>query len=191
MLDIEADFWRIVEENYQRVEVQYGADLYTSETGSGFPMNDGTEYASSRWNLNNIAHCDGQFPSLLRHVSCPMDTCPYPICPHVNIPGVMVPWLYVGMLFSSFCWHVEDHLFYSVNYCHWGEAKTWYAVPARGAEGFEACFKSVMPELFAAQPDLLLQLVTMLNPRTLQAHGVPVYRGIQVRAFAATRFPYR
>jgi histone demethylase JARID1 len=86
----------------------------------------------------------------------------------------MVPWLYVGMLFSSFCWHVEDHLFYSVNYCHWGDAKTWYAVPARGAEAFEAAFKAVMPELFAAQPDLLLQLVTMLNPRTLQVPAASI-----------------
>jgi hypothetical protein len=97
VLDIEADFWRIVEENYQRVEVQYGADLYTSETGSGFPTNDGTEYALSPWNLNNIPHCDGQFPSLLRHVSCPMDKCPYPICPHVNIPGAILDRLTPGL----------------------------------------------------------------------------------------------
>ena len=42
----------------------------------------------------------GDDGSLLRHVE-------------ENIPGVMVPWVYVGMLFSSFAWHIEDHMFYS------------------------------------------------------------------------------
>lgn len=42
----------------------------------------------------------GENGNLLRHVE-------------ENIPGVMVPWVYVGMLFSSFAWHIEDHMFYS------------------------------------------------------------------------------
>ena len=64
-----------------------------------------------------------------------------------------------------------------------------YGVPAHGAEAFEECFRQVMPELFAAQPDLLLQLVTMLNPRVLQAHGVPVYRGVQHKGDFMITFP--
>ena len=32
--------------------------------------------------------------------------------------GVMMPWLYVGSCLSAFCWHVEDHALYSINYLH-------------------------------------------------------------------------
>ena len=35
--------------------------------------------------------------------------------------------LYFGMLFSMFCWHVEDNYMYSVSYLHEGAPKTWRA----------------------------------------------------------------
>ncbi len=98
------------------------------------------------------------------------------------IPGVVVPWVYIGMLFSSFCWHVEDHMFYSINYHHWGEPKQWYGVPGASAADFEAAAREALPAQFAAQPDLLFQLVSMLSPRILQQHDVPVYAAVQVRA---------
>lgn len=34
--------------------------------------------------------------------------------------------------------------------------------------------KKLAPELFESQPDLLHQLVTIMNPNTLMSHGVPV-----------------
>jgi [histone H3]-trimethyl-L-lysine4 demethylase len=110
---IEKKFWEIVEGKVGSVEVLYGSDLDTSIYGSGFPRPGDPcppnvdpdlwkEYSGSPWNLNNFA----KLPcSILRTVK--------------DITGVIVPWLYVGMLFSAFCWHVEDHCFYSINYLHW------------------------------------------------------------------------
>lgn len=36
------------------------------------------------------------------------------------------------------------------------------------------------PDLFEAQPDLLFQLVTMLNPKVLRENDVPVCTTVQV-----------
>ena len=69
----------------------------------------------------------------------------------------------------------------AVNYLHWGEAKRWYAVPAAAAAAFEAAFRKIMPAKFEQQPDLLLQLITMLSPRTLQKLGVPLHATTQAR----------
>lgn len=45
-----------------------------------------------------------------------------------------MPWLYIGMVFSSFCWHVEDNYLYSINYMHFGANKTWYTPCSRVAD---------------------------------------------------------
>ena len=60
-------------------------------------------YLSSGWNLNNMPVLEA---SVLTHVTA-------------DICGMKLPWLYVGMCFSSFCWHIEDHWSYSINYLHW------------------------------------------------------------------------
>ncbi|XP_039730611.1 lysine-specific demethylase 5D isoform X7 [Pteropus medius] len=131
------------------------------------------EYATSGWNLNVM-------PVLDRSVLC-----------HINadISGMKVPWLYVGMVFSAFCWHIEDHWSYSINYLHWGEPKTWYGVPSLAAEHLEEVMKRLTPELFDSQPDLLHQLVTLMNPNTLMSHGVPVVRTNQCAGEFVITFP--
>ena len=86
-----------------------------------------------------------------------------------------VPWVYVGMIFSTFCWHNEDHHAYSANYQHFGATKTWYGIPAEDTEKFENAMKEAVPELFETQPDLLFQLVTLLTPEQLKKAGVRVY----------------
>lgn len=67
----------------------------------------------------------------------------------------------------------EHQLKYLSLFCR-GEPKTWYGVPASAAEKLEAVMKKLAPELFDSQPDLLHQLVTIMNPNILMEHGVPV-----------------
>ena len=207
---IEEHFWRMVEEGGgDAVDVHYGADVDTSVHGSAFPRawdsveaDDAAKRAAAThpWNLNNVPRHprpgtgpgglltaaddartddsgdDGEHRSLLRRV-------------HDHIPGVLVPWLYFGSTFSSFCWHFEDHALYSMNYNHLGAAKTWYGVPGSHADDFEKSFKKAMPDLFASQPDLLFQLVTMLSPSLLRDDGVPVFRTDQHAGEFVVTFP--
>ncbi|TXT11157.1 hypothetical protein VHUM_01908 [Vanrija humicola] len=160
--DVEREFWRLVESQDDTVEVEYGADVHSTTHGSAAPTletNPTSAFAHDPWNLNNMAIVQD---SLLRYIKS-------------DISGMTVPWIYVGMLFSTFCWHNEDHYTYSVNYMFWGETKTWYGVPGADAHKLEAAMKSEAPELFEQQPALLYQLVTMMNPGRLKQEGVDVY----------------
>ncbi|EDM02036.1 rCG29703 [Rattus norvegicus] len=178
---VEKEFWRLVSSIEEDVIVEYGADISSKDFGSGFPIKDGQrkmlpeeeEYALSGWNLNNMPVLE---QSVLAHIN-------------VDISGMKVPWLYVGMCFSSFCWHIEDHWSYSINYLHWGEPKTWYGVPSHAAEQLEEVMRELAPELFESQPDLLHQLVTIMNPNVLMEHGVPVYRTNQCAGEFVVTFP--
>ncbi|KAM5170598.1 lysine-specific demethylase 5A isoform 2-T2 [Mantella aurantiaca] len=178
---VEKEFWRLVSSIEEDVIVEYGADISSRDFGSGFPVLDGRrkisadeeDYAQSGWNLNNMPVLE---QSVLSHIN-------------VDISGMKVPWLYVGMCFSSFCWHIEDHWSYSINYLHWGEPKTWYGVPSHAAEQLEDVMRELAPELFEAQPDLLHQLVTIMNPNILMEHGVPVYRTNQCAGEFVVTFP--
>ncbi|CAK1365813.1 unnamed protein product [Cercospora beticola] len=160
--DIEREFWRLVEDISDTTEVEYGADIHSTTHGSGFPTiekHPRDPYSTDPWNLN-IMPLDKE--SLFRHIKS-------------DVSGMTVPWLYVGMIFSTFCWHNEDHYTYSANYQHFGETKTWYGIPGEDSYKFEEAMKQEVPELFETQPDLLFQLVTLARPEKLRRAGVRVY----------------
>lgn len=160
--DVEREFWRLAESLTETVEVEYGADIHSTIHGSGFPTfekNPLDPYSTHPWNLN-ILPLFGD--SLFRHIK-------------TDVSGMTVPWVYVGMCFSTFCWHNEDHFTYSANYQHVGETKTWYGVSGDDSEAFEEAMRQAVPELFETQPDLLLQLVTLFPPSRLKKAGVDVY----------------
>lgn len=102
---------------------------------------------------------------------------------------------------------LQDHYTYSINYSkrfgadstalfshgiftvHWGETKTWYSIPGSAAEKFEAAIKKEAPDLFEAQPDLLFQLVTLMNPQRLREAGVDVHACNQRAGEFVVTFP--
>jgi len=158
----------------REVKVEYGSEIDTGVYGSAFPLSASlrpssssssspsfsVRYARSGWNINNLPVATG---SMLHHLDVP-------------VTGVVVPWLYVGMAMSAFCWHAEDHYLYSINYLHLGKgAKQWYGLPGRMGEAFEAAVKEAFPELLERNPDLMLQLVTMIDPKWIADRGIPVY----------------
>mmetsp|Transcript_1069 Transcript_1069/g.1718 ORF Transcript_1069/g.1718 Transcript_1069/m.1718 type:complete len:305 (+) Transcript_1069:140-1054(+) len=123
--DIARSYWDMVETSQCSATVEYANDLDTIKFQSGFPSFDcrhmstaflaqrGVEptegknadnivalsdemfsenyYARTGWNLNILPHMKG---SIIHHLKTPLN-------------GINIPWLYVGMLFSTFCWHTE------------------------------------------------------------------------------------
>ncbi|CAO3645542.1 unnamed protein product [Cunninghamella echinulata] len=161
--DCEEEFWRLVDDPHETCQVEYGADLHSTQHGSGFAsaernMDNGKRNIDP-WNLNMIPILPD---SLFTHIK-------------TDISGMMVPWLYIGMCFTTFCWHNEDHYTYSINYMHWGETKTWYGIPGGDTAKFEETMKKAVPELFEQDPNLLFRLVTMLSPGRLLKENVKVY----------------
>lgn len=174
--DVEREFWRLVSSIDDSVEVEYGADIHCTTHGSGFPTiekNPNDPYSTDPWNLNILPlHPE----SLFRYIK-------------TDISGMTVPWVYVGMIFSTFCWHNEDHYAYSANYQHFGATKTWYGIPRADAEKFENAMREAVPDLFETQPDLLFQLVTLLPPERLREAGVRVYAVDQRAGQMVITFP--
>lgn len=126
--ELQREYWRLVETSAERAEVRYGSDVNSALHGSGFPRvapaaavksestspsapapSSSSPYARDGWNLNVLPTQPG---SVLQHLDA-------------AINGVTQPWVYVGMLFASFCWHVEDDYLYSINYHHCGAPKQW------------------------------------------------------------------
>ncbi|KAE8716237.1 JMJ706 protein [Hibiscus syriacus] len=117
---LEKEFWHEIA--YGKTEsVEYACDV----EGSAFSSSPSDPLGSSKWNLERFSRLPKSTLRLLE----------------TAIPGVTDPMLYIGMLFSMFAWHVEDHYLYSINYHHCGASKTWYGIPGNDALKFEKVVK--------------------------------------------------
>ncbi|KAE8647302.1 hypothetical protein Csa_002996 [Cucumis sativus] len=136
----------------------------------------GWRLSNSPWNLQVIARSPG---SLTRYM--PDD-----------IPGVTSPMVYIGMLFSWFAWHVEDHELHSMNFLHVGSPKTWYSIPGDQAFAFE---EVVRTQAYGGSVDhlaaltLLGEKTTLLSPEIVIASGIPCCRLIQNPGEFVVTFP--
>lgn len=191
--NISKDYWNIVETSTLEVEVEYANDIDTVEFYSGFPASSvnqnggfsGAEdtncpdmfsddyYARTGWNLTNLPKCKG---SLLDYLK-------------TSVNGINVPWLYIGMLFTTFCWHNEDNFLYSINYSHFGDDKQWYGVPSSETKAFEKVTKDFLLESFRESPDLLHHMTTQISPSLFLANNIPVYQVQQNAKTFVVTFP--
>ena len=205
---LEEDYWAIVDQVREKLDVEYGNDIDVNEFWSGFPrgvdidqlsdknlpqnVDDPSYVQQSGWNLNNTARWPG---SLLRRHDAPL-------------PGVTQPWLYLGMLFATFPWsatgvfarphrrdavvprrHNEDNYFESINYHHRGAPKQWYGIPGSEAARFEDVVRRFHKQRLLEVPDLLHRINLQISPAKLAALEVPIHRICQNPGEFVVTFP--
>ncbi|XP_060174996.1 putative lysine-specific demethylase JMJ16 isoform X1 [Lycium barbarum] len=165
--DIEGEYWRIIENPTEEIEVLHGNIMETS--ASGFPhktnprdVTECPQYVESGWNLNNTPKLQD---SLLRFESC-------------NNPSILLPRLSIGMCFSSNHWRIEEQHLYLLSYIHFGAPKIFYGVPGSYRCKFEEAVKKNLPQL-SVHPCLLHNLAAQFSPSILTSEGIPVYRCVQ------------
>nr|XP_020142433.1 lysine-specific demethylase 4D-like [Microcebus murinus] len=142
----------------------YGADV----SGSLFDEN------TKQWNLGHL----GTILDLLEQ-EC-----------GVVIQGVNTPYLYFGMWKTTFAWHTEDMDLYSINYLHFGEPKTWYAVPPEHGQRLERLARVLFPGSSRGCGAFLRHKVALISPTVLKDNGIPFSRVTQEAGEFVVTFPY-
>jgi len=85
--------------------------------------------------------------------------------------------MYVGMQFSTFCWHVEDLFINSINYNHFGETKTWYVIPGHQKELFDDYVRQHYEG--TRKKNLLEKITLMIDPLELIRAGIHIFKAHQ------------
>ncbi|KAL3497897.1 hypothetical protein ACH5RR_040629 [Cinchona calisaya] len=172
---LEKEFWHEIACG-KTDSVEYACDV----DGSAFSSSSSDQLGKSKWNLKKLSRLPKSVLRLLE----------------TAIPGVTEPMLYIGMLFSMFAWHVEDHYLYSINYHHCGAAKTWYGIPGHAALDFEKVVREHVytRDILSADGedgafDVLLGKTTLFPPNILLQHNVPVYKAVQKPGEYIITFP--
>ncbi|XP_060013886.1 lysine-specific demethylase 4D-like [Lagenorhynchus albirostris] len=158
--DLERKYWKTR---------PYGSPVYGADvSGSLFDEN------TKQWNLGHL----GTIQDLLEQ-EC-----------GVVIEGVNTPYLYFGMWKTAFAWHTEDMDLYSINYLHFGEPKTWYAVPPEHGRRLERLARELFPGSSRDCEAFLRHKVALISPTVLKDNGIPFGRVTQEAGEFMVTFPY-
>ncbi|XP_051560813.1 lysine-specific demethylase 4C-like isoform X1 [Myxocyprinus asiaticus] len=158
--DLERKYWK----NLTFVSPIYGADV------SGTLYDEDIE----EWNI-------GHLNSILDVIE---EDC------GVSIQGVNTPYLYFGMWKTSFSWHTEDMDLYSINYLHFGEPKSWYAIPPEHGKRLERLATGFFPNSFKSCEAFLRHKMTLISPSVLKKYSIPFDKITQEAGEFMITFPY-
>ncbi|XP_032497032.1 lysine-specific demethylase 4D-like [Phocoena sinus] len=158
--DLERKYWKTR---------PYGSPVYGADvSGSLFDEN------TKQWNLGHL----GTIQDLLEQ-EC-----------GVVIEGINTPYLYFGMWKTAFAWHTEDMDLYSINYLHFGEPKTWYAVPPEHGRRLERLARELFPGSSRGCKAFLRHKVALISPTVLKDNGIPFGQVTQEAGEFIVTFPY-
>ncbi|XP_061094877.1 lysine-specific demethylase 4B isoform X1 [Conger conger] len=158
--DLERKYWK----NLTFVSPIYGADI----SGSLYDPDIG------EWNI-------GRLNTLLDMVE---QEC------GIVIEGVNTPYLYFGMWKTTFAWHTEDMDLYSINYLHFGEPKSWYAIPPEHGKRLERLAQGFFPGSSQGCDAFLRHKMTLISPSILKKYSIPFDRITQEEGEFMITFPY-
>uniref|UniRef100_A0A8C8VZS0 [histone H3]-trimethyl-L-lysine(9) demethylase n=1 Tax=Peromyscus maniculatus bairdii TaxID=230844 RepID=A0A8C8VZS0_PERMB len=158
--DLERKYWK----NLTFVSPIYGADI------SGSLYDDDV----AQWNIGNLR-------TILDMVERECGTI---------IEGVNTPYLYFGMWKTTFAWHTEDMDLYSINYLHFGEPKSWYAIPPEHGKRLERLAIGFFPGSSQGCDAFLRHKMTLISPIILKKYGIPFSRITQEAGEFMITFPY-
>ncbi|XP_077060207.1 lysine-specific demethylase 4C isoform X4 [Siphateles boraxobius] len=91
---------------------------------------------------------------------------------------------------TSFSWHTEDMDLYSINYLHFGEPKSWYAIPPEHGKRLERLAIGFFPNSFKSCEAFLRHKMTLISPSVLKKYSIPFDKITQEAGEFMITFPY-